>query len=92
METTQGGATRFFGPAFGGLAVAPKKGAALIFPTATLDGVADERYLHSGEPVVRGDKWIAGTWLMERERTDADDVARAIEALWAREGRKPPRR
>mmetsp|Transcript_1455 Transcript_1455/g.2260 ORF Transcript_1455/g.2260 Transcript_1455/m.2260 type:complete len:263 (+) Transcript_1455:42-830(+) len=82
-----GGETRFFGPAFGGLAVPPKKGTALIFPTATLDGLADERYLHSGEPVIKGDKWIVGTWLMEAERTDGADVRKAIEELWKLEAR-----
>ena len=79
---TAGGETRFFGPAFGGLAVKPTRGTALVFPTATLEGLADERYLHSGEPVGRGDKWIVGTWLMETERTDGADVARAIKELW----------
>ena len=88
----EGGATRFFGPAFNGLAVPAKKGTALIFPTATLDGLADERYLHSGEPVVRGTKWIVGTWLMEQERTDAKDVQKAIDELWKLEGRTPPPR
>jgi len=87
-----GGETRFFGPAFNGLAVTPKKGSALFFPTATLAGLADERYLHSGEPVTRGTKWIVGTWLMEAPRTDADDVAKAIDALWKLEGRTPPAR
>ena len=88
-----GGETKFFGPAFGGgLAVPPRKGSALVFPTATLDGLADERYLHAGEPVTRGVKWIVGTWLMERERTDAKDVARAIDELWKLEGRQPPAR
>jgi len=77
-----GGETRFFGPAFSGLAVKPTRGTALVFPTATLEGLADERYLHSGEPVGRGDKWIVGTWLMEAERTDGADVARAIKELW----------
>ena len=88
-----GGETKFFGPAFNGvLAVPPRKGSALVFPTATLDGLADERYLHAGEPVTRGNKWIVGTWLMERERTDAKDVARAIDELWKLEGRSPPPR
>ena len=70
----------------------PKKGSALIFPTATLEGLADERYLHSGEPVGSGTKWIVGTWLMERQRTDAADVAKAIDELWKLEGRSPPKR
>ena len=85
---TAGGETRFYGPAFSGLAIKPKAGTALIFPTATLEGLADERYLHSGEPVGKGDKWIVGTWLMETDRTDGADVQRAIYELWKLEKRK----
>ena len=85
-----GGETKFFDRAFGGLQVEPKLGSALIFPTATLRGEADERYLHSGEPVKRGTKWIVGTWLMEAERTDGDDVAEAIDQLWKMAGVEPP--
>ena len=89
---TSGGETRFFGPAFGGLAVPPQKGTALVFPTATSDGLADERYLHSGEPVTAGTKYIIGTWLMEAQRTDAADVRKQIEALYELEGRSAPPR
>lgn len=85
-----GGETKFFGPEFGGLAVRPELGKALVFPVASLDGEADERYLHSGEPVLAGTKWILGTWLMEVERTDADEMARAIDSLWELAGTKPP--
>jgi hypothetical protein len=72
--------------------VAPQKGTALIFPTATLDGLADERYLHSGEPVGDGVKYIIGTWLMETRRTDAADVRKSIAELYRLEGREPPAR
>ena len=90
---TGGGETKFFGPAFQGqLSVPPQKGTALIFPTATLDGLADERYLHSGEPVASGTKYIIGTWLMETQRTDAADVRKSIDALWQLEGKTPPKR
>jgi len=77
-----GGTTKFHGSAFGDLAATPEAGKALIFPTATLRGEADERYLHSGEPVEAGTKWIIGTWLMETEREDTDDIDKAIGALW----------
>ena len=66
----RGGETKFFRSAFKNLAVTPETGKALIFPTATLRGEADERYLHSGEPVLDGTKFIIGTWLMETERSD----------------------
>jgi len=77
-----GGATKFYGGAFGGLSCEPAVGKALVFPTATLRGEADERYLHSGEPVEAGTKWIIGTWLMESERQDGDQIAAAIQELW----------
>ena len=56
---------------------------------ASLDGEADERYLHSGEPVEAGTKWILGTWLMETERSDAADMARSIDGLWKLAGGRP---
>ena len=48
--------------------------------------------MHSGEPVQAGTKWIVGTWLMEKQRTDAQDVRKAIDELWKLEGRVPPPR
>ena len=48
------------------LAVAPKKGRAILFFPATGDGVPDERTLHAGEPTHAGeDKWIAQLWTHE---------------------------
>ena len=45
------------------------RGRALVFPTACASvGTPDERYVHSGEAVGGGEKWIVGTWLMEAER------------------------
>lgn len=55
----RGGTTKFYGSAFDGLAAVPEVGKALVFPTATLRGEADERYLHSGEPVEAGTKYIS---------------------------------
>jgi len=83
-----GGETKFFNPAFRSLSVKPEVGMALVFPVATLDGTPDDRYLHSGEPVLFGTKWIIGTWLLEVERTDGEDVARAIEEMWKRAKRQ----
>ena len=46
----------------------PRAGEALCFPTASVDGVIDERYLHSGEPVHGPTpKWIVGTWLLHTD-------------------------
>ena len=84
-----GGCTKFFEPGFGGLTVRPDRGKALVFPVASLEGEADERYLHSGEPVEAGTKWILGTWLMEMERSDAADMARSMDGLWKLAGGRP---
>jgi len=51
------------------LAVAPKKGRAILFcpANAAADGTPDERTLHAGEPTEHGeDKWIAQLWLHEK--------------------------
>ena len=61
-------------------------GYALIFPTATLEGQTDHRYLHSGEPVLQGNKWIVGTWLMEHERHDREELEGVVDELWAAAG------
>ena len=46
------------------LAVAPKKGRAVLFFPSHADGAPDERTLHAGEPTADGeDKWIAQAWL-----------------------------
>jgi len=77
-----GGTTKFYHPSFGSLACTPEVGKALIFPTATLRGEADPRYTHSGEPVEAGVKWIIGTWLMEVDRQDGEQIDKAIDELW----------
>lgn len=48
------------------LAVAPKRGTALLFCPADAEGTADDRTLHAGEPTeATEDKWIAQLWLHE---------------------------
>ena len=49
-----------------GLSVVPKRGAALAFRNVHADGRVDEDSLHAGQPVARGEKWIATLWLRER--------------------------
>jgi prolyl 4-hydroxylase len=61
-EPEEGGATVF--PALG-LKIIPKRGQAVFFSYPKPD--PDGRTLHGGEPVVRGEKWIATKWLRERE-------------------------
>ena len=45
------------------LSVYPKKGSALYFSYANSLGQLDEKTLHGGAPVVKGEKWIATKWI-----------------------------
>lgn len=45
------------------LSVAPKKGSALYFSYTNSLGQLDEKTLHGGAPVVKGEKWIATKWI-----------------------------
>lgn len=53
-----------------GVAAKPKKGNALFFYSQTPANELDERSLHAGCPVLRGDKWSATKW-MRVDRFDA---------------------
>ena len=59
-----------------GVAVKPKKGDALFFYSQTPSNELDERSLHAGCPVMRGDKWSATKWLRVN-RYDAGWIPRA---------------
>jgi prolyl 4-hydroxylase len=50
-----------------GLETMPRKGNAVYFAYAGLDGSLDTRSLHGGTPIVRGEKWIATKWLREKK-------------------------
>jgi prolyl 4-hydroxylase len=45
------------------LSVAPKKGSALYFSYTNSLGQVDDKTLHGGAPVVKGEKWIATKWI-----------------------------
>ena len=62
FEPEEGGATVF--PDIG-LQVAPRRGNAVFFSYAQAHPASHT--LHGGEPVVKGEKWIATKWLRERE-------------------------
>lgn len=47
------------------LTVTPKKGAASYFEYCNSQGQVDPRSLHSGMPVIRGEKWIATKWMRQ---------------------------
>ena len=53
------------------LAVAPKKGQALVFFPVDGSGEVDFRTLHAGEPTHGEEKWLAQLWLHEG-RYDAE--------------------
>jgi len=59
-DVTAGGETFF--PALG-LEVRPLRGALLVFRTCKgATDVPDPRTIHTGRPVVKGEKWIANLW------------------------------
>lgn len=47
------------------LKIIPKKGNALFFSYTNENSEVDERTIHSGNPVLRGNKWIATKWFHE---------------------------
>ena len=49
----------------GGLTVQPRRGDALVFFPAFVDGTLDHRMLHSGLAVRGGEKWICNTWVCQ---------------------------
>jgi prolyl 4-hydroxylase len=46
-----------------GITVEPKKGNAVVFANIRADKSPDERTLHAGTPVLRGEKWILTKWV-----------------------------
>lgn len=48
-----------------GVKVRPRKGSGIYFEYCTADGRVDDRLLHAGEPVQRGEKWIATKWMRQ---------------------------
>jgi prolyl 4-hydroxylase len=45
------------------LAIKPRRGCAVYFEYHNHAGQVDPRCLHAGEPVIRGEKWIATKWI-----------------------------
>src|SRR5690606_22576065 len=45
------------------LSITPRKGNAVYFEYFYQDASINERTLHCGEPVIRGEKWIATQWV-----------------------------
>lgn len=63
-DVEQGGETSF--PEIG-LSVAPKKGSAVYFEYFNSKGQLDTLTLHSGDPVKKGEKWIATKWMRQSQ-------------------------
>ena len=59
-EGEEGGETTF--PLLN-ISVEPKKGSAVYFEYFYNDQTINELTLHSGEPVIRGEKWVATQWM-----------------------------
>ena len=62
-QVKEGGTTCF--PALG-LEISPQTGSALYFAYQHPDGSPDAASLHTGRPVLNGEKWIATFWFHER--------------------------
>lgn len=61
LNTPEGGGETIF-PLLN-LKVKAQKGDALLFYNCDLQGHVDQKTLHGGAPVTRGEKWIATRWL-----------------------------
>jgi hypothetical protein len=62
-DVEAGGGTRF---AFGGIGVKARRGQALFWWDGHPNGTVDANSWHMGEPVERGIKFVATTWIRER--------------------------
>lgn len=49
-----------------GIESAAVSGSAIVFDNLAPDGAPEPRSLHAGQPVERGEKWLATLWLRER--------------------------
>lgn len=63
-DVEEGGATTF--PNLG-IVNTPTKGSAIYFEYFYNDQQINEQTLHSGEPVIRGEKWVATQWMRKKQ-------------------------
>lgn len=63
-DVEEGGATTF--PNLGIVNI-PTKGSAVYFEYFYNDGKINELTLHSGEPVISGEKWVATQWMRKKQ-------------------------
>jgi prolyl 4-hydroxylase len=62
-DVPEGGETTF---SLCGVSVSPRRGNGAYFEYANQRGQVDERTLHAGSPVRRGEKWVATKWMRQR--------------------------
>jgi prolyl 4-hydroxylase len=62
-DVEAGGETVFPGA---GWSVSPQRGHGVYFESSNSRGQLDHRSLHAGQPVLRGEKWIATKWMRQR--------------------------
>lgn len=73
LDEDAGGTTKFPDAAGGPVAVRPKKGDATFFYNMLPSGLVDPMSLHTGSPVLKGEKWIATKWIREKKWKQEDD-------------------
>ncbi len=54
-----------------GWSITPHRGHSLYFESCNLEGEVAPQSLHAGNPVTRGEKWIATKWMRERKFVSA---------------------
>lgn len=62
-DVEEGGETVF--PTLG-LSVVPRRGCGLYFEYTNSQRQVDQKTLHAGAPIVRGEKWVLTKWMRER--------------------------
>lgn len=73
MDEDAGGTTSFPHAAAGRVSVRPRKGDATFFYNMSPDGAVDPSSLHTGSPVLKGEKWIATKWIRQKKWKQEDD-------------------
>lgn len=63
-DVEEGGETNLIGY---GISVTPKKGTILVWRNMK-DGVCDQRSLHEGAPIIKGQKTVLVNWIFEKEK------------------------
>jgi len=70
LEPAESGGATSFPKAFDnrGLQIVPSRGDAVLFYSMLPDGNADDKSLHAGMPVLKGQKWVCNLWVWDPKR------------------------